>query len=112
MSFETEPLLGWRYAPLVSETDLVERRGSTASTASTASAASTSSRIWGWRADDPATPPPAEPRHEAVGPTTVPKKPRGLAALLKRFNERERERKRHEREWTRPPIFGTAYGFC
>ncbi|BEJ17600.1 hypothetical protein CspHIS471_0610010 [Cutaneotrichosporon sp. HIS471] len=104
MTFETEPLLGLRYARLESETDLLERRDSSAS--------NTSTRTWGWRDDDPAPTPAPEPVHEAVGGTTTTKKPKGFAALIKRFNDIGRDRRRYEKEWNRPPIWGTAYGYC
>jgi hypothetical protein len=95
MSFETEPLLGIGYTRLHSE-DEVERRDSTAS------AVSAHSRHWGWRDDDPAPAPAPQPVHDAVGGTTEAKKPKGLAALVKRFNDIGRERRRHEKEWARP----------
>ncbi|CAK9784849.1 unnamed protein product [Cutaneotrichosporon oleaginosum] len=105
MTFETEPLLGPGFVRRAEEVES-ERRNSTAS------ATSTHSRTWGWRDDDPVPAPAPEPVHDTVGATTVAKKPKGLAALVKRFNDIGRDRRRHEREWARPPVFGTVYGFC
>lgn len=96
MSFETEPLLGVGYARLQSEADSIDRRDSNVSTMSTAS------RTWGWRDDDPVPAMAHQPVHDMVGGTTEAKKPKGLAALVKRFNDAARERRRYEKEWARP----------
>lgn len=94
---ETEPLLGLGYIrrETYAADPTSDRRESSDSTMST------STRRWGWHEDEE-VPHPVDPAPATVASTTAPKKPKGIAALVKWGKGLGHQRRLHEREWNRP----------
>lgn len=94
---ETEPLLGLGFVRRENYFDPTrpDRRDSSDSTMST------STRTWGWHEDEPVVKVTSTPA--TVASTTEPKKPKGVAAIVKwskTFGQNKRTPP--EREWLRP----------